>query len=55
MWIFTYNQGGEETLENHGFELDDNWESPSPESIMESSLKAACDYVESKKNKEWNP
>jgi len=35
---------GEGTAEDHGFELDDNWESPPPKSIMKASLKAACDF-----------
>ena len=35
---------GEGTAEDHGFELDDNWKSPHPESVMAFSLKAACDF-----------
>ena len=35
---------GEGTSKDHGFALDDNGESPPPDSIMEYSLKAACDF-----------
>ena len=33
-------------------ELDKNWTYPTPDSIEEASIKAVCDYVESKQDKE---